>query len=480
MTTRTPVLRNSVATFLGLISGNLAVLAVSFLIARCAGTQSLGAYSLVMAGVYFFIMIAEIWLKPIFIREAARAGKDKQRKIIGSAILLMLGFAGVGMLCLLMARVMLKLEGEVAALVYPALILLPLLSGIVAWEVVFRVSYTMDRYVRATIAGNVLFVVLAGYAVVTGKPLLFVVLALIVVQALVLGALIFLSRRLLVPDFSISKYVYADILRASLPLALTALFIAMYQRLDQILLYKLAGVASVGLYAAALRIAESLNIIPLSLMASVFPLLARSYRTAPQDFEKLYRLSFQLLAVVIFPAAMFITLFSRPLMLLIYGREFASAGPVLIILSWSLVFVFYGVVNKHILIAADLQKIDPFFTGVSAAVGIGLNLILIPRFSYQGAAAAFLAAVATGPILGLGIPQTREYSLSMVRVSIKPLGCALLMAGVIQGLRIPLRPAIAVAPLVYGLLLVAVRGIHGEDVRLLKSLWAVSPASDRE
>ncbi len=71
---------------------------------------------------------------------------------------------------------------------------------------------------------------------------------------------------------------------------------------------------------------------------------------------------------------------------LIGGAGFIESAEVLRILIFSLVFIFFGSFFNAVMIAANLQKKLMYILGTAAAANVLLNLVLIPRFSYLGAA----------------------------------------------------------------------------------------------
>jgi O-antigen/teichoic acid export membrane protein len=68
------------------------------------------------------------------------------------------------------------------------------------------------------------------------------------------------------------------------------------------------------------------------------------------------------------------------------GGGFSEAALVLRILVFALAFIFFGNFFNSVLIAGNLQKRLMLVLGFAAVTNIGLNLVLIPRFSYYGAA----------------------------------------------------------------------------------------------
>ena len=74
-----------------------------------------------------------------------------------------------------------------------------------------------------------------------------------------------------------------SMLTGSLPLMLNHLLAHIFFRLDVWILKPLAGAAAVGLYGAAYKYIDGLNVIPSYFTLAIFPLLSR-YAQAQADF----------------------------------------------------------------------------------------------------------------------------------------------------------------------------------------------------
>lgn len=153
--------------------------------------------------------------------------------------------------------------------------------------------------------------------------------------------------------------------------------------------------------------------------------------------------------IIIIPLAFYSTMFSKQIISLLYGERFISASPAFAVLMWGEIFVFAGVAVNVILIAAHEQRLDPFFTGISAAISVALNLLLIPRYGFLGAAFVSLVAYATGQVLAYFRKATKEYSKALAYFSIKPVLSGLIMFALIRYFKTEFFPSLIIAPILY-------------------------------
>ncbi len=216
-------------------------------------------------------------------------------------------------------------------------------------------------------------------------------------------------------DWPLQKWM----LSTSGPLMINHLLATIFWRIDIWLLRPMVGAASVGLYSAALKYLDGLNIIPSTFTLAIFPLMSRFAKQEGAALLRSYTLSLRLLFLVSLPVAMTVTLLAHPLIALLGGARFTAAAYevsalppyacrfamnlftsfdcqalsfrggaalALQVMIWSIPVGFVNSVTQYVLIAADQQRYltTAFISGV--LFNLAGNLLLIPVFSYIGAA----------------------------------------------------------------------------------------------
>jgi len=191
-----------------------------------------------------------------------------------------------------------------------------------------------------------------------------------------------------------------ELLVESWPQILTALAIMVYMKIDQIMLRELAGDREVGIYTAALRLSEVWYFVPTAVVASVFPSIIRVRETdRPLYYRRLLRL-FSLMAAMSILLAIPIAAGSRFFITTLFGPQYAAAAPVLSVHIWSSLFVFWGVAQEPWNVAEGFLRLTLARTVAGAAINIGLNLVLIPRYGSLGAAWATVVAYGFAGVFG--------------------------------------------------------------------------------
>jgi O-antigen/teichoic acid export membrane protein len=126
----------------------------------------------------------------------------------------------------------------------------------------------------------------------------------------------------------------------------------------------------------------------------------------------------------------FISAGSGLIVRVLYGKQFLPAGPLLAVLIWSEIAVFFATVVYNVLIAKNQQWLLPIPTLVGAAINIALNLVLIPKYDAAGAAWATLISytVAWTAVLCF-FKETRAVIWQGLRFALPLTGLALFAVG---------------------------------------------------
>ncbi|MBL4676475.1 MAG: flippase, partial [Mucilaginibacter sp.] len=217
--------------------------------------------------------------------------------------------------------------------------------------------------------------------------------------------------------FSVFKWQYnaalaKRLLSQSWPLIISGIMVALYMKIDQLMIQNLASVDEAGAYATVASLSEAWNFIPTVIVTSLFPAILNARRDDPERYKKRIQNLYDLMVYLSLPAALVIT-FASPLIYMLYSTQYAYAAPVLSVHIWSGVFVFLGAANGQYLIAENMVKLTFIRSTFGAIINIVLNLVLIPQMGMMGAAIATLVAYACSTMFVIFVPKAREQGLMM-------------------------------------------------------------------
>lgn len=156
-------------------------------------------------------------------------------------------------------------------------------------------------------------------------------------------------------------------------------------RLDVVIVNLFAGTRQVGLYAVATGLAEMVWYLPNAAGIVLAPKVASSDAREADRITELVCRIVVLLALVLSAA---LALSAPFVVVLFFGSAFAhSAWAVWLLLPGIVTFSVARVLSMYLL-GKNLLKVDLMASVAGMAVTLGLDLLLIPRFGFLGAAAA--------------------------------------------------------------------------------------------
>ena len=182
------------------------------------------------------------------------------------------------------------------------------------------------------------------------------------------------------------------ILRESYPYALLVLLMTIYNRIDSVMIEKLLsdGLNQAGIYAAAYRLLDAVNIFGVLFGTLLLPIFARMLKEK-QDIQELTFTAFKLIFAFSATAAICTSFFGTEVMTLLYGESVTSTWVRVFEL---LIFSFIPVASVYIfgtLMTANASLKQLNIIAISGVVlNIILNLFLIPKYEVFGATLATL------------------------------------------------------------------------------------------
>lgn len=172
---------------------------------------------------------------------------------------------------------------------------------------------------------------------------------------------------------------------------LVNLLVTIYTQMDRLMLGGLADQSQVGLYSAAMTISNLWIFIPNALIDSARPIIMElKYQNKEILYQKRWRQIHAAIIWVSICAGVFVTIFGKLAVWIIYGEAFFGALSILLILIWSRLFSLLGVLRSTWMLCEGLEKYIKYFIGLGAAMNLMLNFVLIPQFGAEGAAVATL------------------------------------------------------------------------------------------
>ncbi len=359
------------------------------LITDYLGQDGFGKYATVLAFFAFFSALADLGLSSVTAREISREGANEQQ-ILSKVLSLRLTASSIVFLLAPFLVVWFHYSNElkIGILIAALAILFSTLSLFL--NGIFQKRVAMDKVAFIEFLGKLVQV--ACVIVVVKFDLGFLAITLTLLTALSFNAffVLYLSRKYIRFSPKIDIVYWKGFLKESLPMGATALITFAYFKMDTILLSLFQTSAHVGIYNVAYKVMENLIFFPAMLSGLILPILSRFIYTNRSQFEDVAHKTFKVFIIIVTPIIIGTLFLAEDIIRIVSGINFLESVPVLRILIFSLGFIFFGNYFNMLLVVGNAQKKLMQTLLFVALFNIGLNSILIPRFSYRGAAVTSL------------------------------------------------------------------------------------------
>lgn len=191
----------------------------------------------------------------------------------------------------------------------------------------------------------------------------------------------------------VSNSIHREMLLFSLPLVFVYTLNEIMQWTDTLIIGLLKTAYEVGLYNAAVPLAQFVQLI---MGATVFiykPVVTGLYsQGALAEIKQIYQSLTRWVMLLVFPVFLVIFLFPKPVINIVFGQEYVGASPALRILALAFLSLPLLGPQGSTLMAMGKNNILMCVAAAGAIVNIVLNFILVPLVGIAGAATATLVS----------------------------------------------------------------------------------------
>lgn len=389
--TRT-VAHNTISQVVARVVTLIASFAIIPIMTRYLGPDLYGVYSLVIVINSFLISMTDLGIVAIATREASKdidlaevyTGQAVILRIISTLILTALA---IGIMFLTPYSLVIKISFAIAA---SAVIFNSIQSALgVYLQAHLKVYLGSIADMIGRVVSTLLMLVAINYALHLGLPkdqglyLVFIGMGLGTLLIAILTILFSLRGRIF--HARLDTLIAKQILRDSIPLWGMSVFFLINYRVDTILLSVIKGAYEVGIYNLSYKLLDITLTFPTFFMASVFPLLGRKLED-PQEFRGFAQKAFEMMAFGAIPVGLGIFSIAPQIITILGGSQFMEAVQPLRYLAIAGIFSYMTQYLLYMMVVKNRQKLLLLVTIIVSAVNVALNLLLIPTFSFYGAA----------------------------------------------------------------------------------------------
>lgn len=373
------------------------------LVARFYGAEFFGQYSYILNYFGIFVILADFGLMPILGRDIAQT-KNSPQLYWGNFLILRLWLNVLVVLGSIITAYYLR--KDLFALLLIGSLAIPFLASRF-FEPIFQVFQRPWYSAYASILYGVAHLVFLAIAFKMKGNLLNFILAFILANVFYAFLAFYLSRKSVRPSFKISKSVIQNIIKLALPLGVSSVFIIISNRVCILMLAGMKSDYAVGIFSAAYKFVEISSFLAAMVTAPLIPIFAEKAKNDKESLRYITSDIAEFIAIILLPAGIICSSISREIIVLVYGSNLLPSADVFNILIWVSIIIFYSLLISSVVISMGVVKYAYWLGAVAAVLSVGLNYLLIPKFSYIGS--AWTALICEIVLVGVTISYAIRY-----------------------------------------------------------------------
>ena len=212
----------------------------------------------------------------------------------------------------------------------------------------------------------------------------------------------------------IEKKLFYNLFRTCLPFFLVLFLEQSLFKIDQLMVGEILGDGILGQYAAANKLINLWNFIPIAFISSIYPSLISGFEESPETYRKRRVILIGGLFWFSLIFAVGVTIVGEPIVSLLYGDSYPLTGPIIRLYSWITIFSYFTMARSKIYLLEGLWKQNLILMLGIFILNIVLNWFLIPVLGSWGAVWGTLVSLIFGIILMVGTAEGRALFLDWV------------------------------------------------------------------
>lgn len=403
MTTTSKVAYNALIQAIGKIIYTIFSLIIITYLTRYLGTAGYGEYNIVITFWAFFAALADLGLMTIMVREVSK-NQPQQNKIFANTLGLRIFSGIIAAILAISASYLLHYNQAIrlGIIIFSLGIFFTLINQLIIG--LFQIHLKMTMAAVSEVLGRGLTVILTIIFIKMDLSLAYIILSAVIGNFLNLGLNLILAKPYLKFKIQFNFRAWKKILKLATPVAIIVGLSVIFFRMDTIFLsvlplkkvifgpaIGLSNTEAAGIYGAAYRILEIMITFSGVFVGLVYPIFSRHFQESPHKGQLSFQKSLNFSVIFSLLVMVFLVIMSSQIISLIGGVEFEKSSLVLKILGIAAGLGFLVQIINYFLIATGHQKalIKPYIGFV--IFSLTGYLILIPYFSYLGAAVVTLS-----------------------------------------------------------------------------------------
>lgn len=460
------IARNTLTLMAAEIVNKVLALVLTIVIARWMGDVGFGQYAFIITLMMLFQILADIGLDGLVTREVAKE-KNKTQAYLSSALFLKFVLSVIACALLVVTAYLINKPIKVFYGSCLAGITLIFTASANIFSAILNAHERLDIKAYLLVLSKIIVIFFSCLVLYFNKNLIILIGAIAISELIrAISGWAICSRlygKLATKiDLSLCKKLFFE----SIPFALIGMMGLIYFRIDTIMLSLMINDQVVGWYNAAYNLLSAIMFISVSYTLAIFPSLSRSAEFSKDIFAFSWEKSIKYLLLIGVPITAGTTVLAEKIIILFYSSSFEQSAIALQIIIWALPWIFINSINMYVLYAAGKQVHVAVVVGISMALNIILNLIMVPKISYIGASiATVLSEIINAAIFLWVIDKYLSLRTSIFKIIYKPVFASAIMAATLYYFRHSnLFLLIAVGFAIYAALIYILKYLDEKDI----------------
>lgn len=376
-----------------LIGGRVYHMLLAFVIglitARYLGPSNYGLINYALTYTTFFASFCTLGINSIIVKDFVDHPED-EGVTIGSTIVLRTISSALSFIMMLCITFIMD-KGETVTHIVIAL------CGIgVLFQVFDTINYWFQSKLESkysAIATVISYTVVSVYKIwllITGKSVEWFAVSTSLDYFVVAVFLMIVYKKHNGSRFAFSKQKAKALLGNSYHFILASLMVSIYGSTDKFMLKQMMNEGMVGYYSTAVSLCNTWVFVLSAIIDSLYPSILQAFEKDKSLFEHRNRQLYMIVFYVSVGVSLFISIFARPIVYILYGEAYLPTVMPLRIITWYTAFSYLGVARNAWIVSYNCQNYLKYLYVGAAVTNVLLNAIFIPMWGAAGAAFASL------------------------------------------------------------------------------------------
>jgi O-antigen/teichoic acid export membrane protein len=472
MNTARRLAKNTLASLLTQVSTPMASFMLVLIIARRLGTSGLGEYSVALSLYFIFQALSTFGFNLLITREVARDSSITNKYFVNGT-LLAFSFSIVSAFMMCIAVNWITAAPTIKHSVYVLSSSLLFFSLALVYQSICRAFEKLEYITIPHIVGNMCKLVFGIFSLYLGYGLVALMVVILLSQIVNFILSLYFCLRFIKKPVGKLDFKFCIAILSSIPIFTLIIILSTIRgNIDILLLTKMLGTEEAGYYSAAHKLVNLSKLGISCYIMALQPIIFRLFVSSLQKSKTVCTESIRYLVITVLPIIVSVVMLSDRIILLVFKEAFLPSAHVLSITIWILLFYSFNQVLATALIGSDNQRKNLEANLIGLATSIGLNIILIPRYSFIGAAIATCTSVSIVAAVQYHFVAKNLFKINFLKFAQKPFAASALMAVVLLLFRNGNLVIITImSTSIYVLCLFALKTFSQKDVEFLRSLW---------